>query len=144
MVPVMTQEVEQLRARSNSPYAPESPRRSLIVDAIYALATRRGHGGLRTPHLHGGSPLEKVMYEYEREGDLWEVFSGLASSALLVDRDVIDVGCGWGGKTVRYAETLKLRSIVGFDLPGVFDPEAPSAFASELGVVNCTFSTGNA
>jgi 2-polyprenyl-3-methyl-5-hydroxy-6-metoxy-1,4-benzoquinol methylase len=137
--------VEQLRARSNSPFPPEPPRRSRLVDALYALAARRGHAGLRTPHLHGGSDLEKVMYEYDHEGDLWDVCAGLVSASVLEDRDVIDVGCGWGGKTVRYAETLGLRSIVGIDLPGVFDPEAPRAVAHERGVSErCVFLTGEA
>ncbi|HTA32092.1 MAG TPA: class I SAM-dependent methyltransferase [Solirubrobacteraceae bacterium] len=140
MVPAL----EQLRELSHSPFPPEPPRRSRLVDALYALAERRGHTGLRTPHLHGGSDVEKVMYEYERDGDLWEVCASMVSPSILSDQDVIDVGCGWGGKTVRYAETLGLRSIIGVDLPGMYDPAAPAAFARERGVGNCAFLTGTA
>ncbi|HLH15329.1 MAG TPA: class I SAM-dependent methyltransferase [Solirubrobacteraceae bacterium] len=140
----MAPAVERLRELSHSPHPPQPPRRSLLVDAVYALASWRGHAGLRTPHLHGGSNLEKVMYEYEREGDLWEVFAGLISPEVFRDEDVIDVGCGWGGKTVHYAEALGVRSIVGVDLPDVFDPRAPSAFARERGVTGCSFCNGSA
>jgi ubiquinone/menaquinone biosynthesis C-methylase UbiE len=110
-----------------------------------AMARRAGNDGLVTPHLHHGSDLDKVAYEYAGADDLWEALGNSVTAAILRDRDVIDIGCGWGGKTVRYAERLEPRSIVGFDLPEVFDPKVPLEFARQRGVADrCSFSLGTA
>jgi hypothetical protein len=39
---------------------------------------------------------------------------------------------------------LRPDRVEGFDLPGVFDPAVPAAFAAERGVAGCTFRTGYA
>jgi SAM-dependent methyltransferase len=57
---------------------------------------------------------------------------------------VLDVGCGWGGKAIYLAEALRPGRVEGFDLPGVFDPSVPLAFAAERGVTGCDFRTGYA
>jgi 2-polyprenyl-3-methyl-5-hydroxy-6-metoxy-1,4-benzoquinol methylase len=129
-----------LRDRSSSPYPPESPRKSGIV----SLLMRRRDAGFSTPHLTGGSDLEKCRYEYDGAEDFWSSLNSLVGPDLLEQRDVLDVGCGWGGKMVHFAQYTGLRSITGFDLPGVFKPEVAEEFARSKGVANCTFLTGYA
>lgn len=133
-------ELRRLEARSTSPYAAESPRKSLIVNAFMAMARLGGRGRLVTPHLHGGSDRAKVQWEYERADEFWQVVSDFITPAVLRDKDVLDVGCGWGGKAIRYAETTGLKTITGFDLPGVFDVDVPAGFARERSVENCFFT----
>lgn len=136
-------DVSRLEEMSSSPFRPETPRKSLAVDAIMRVVEGR-RPQLKTPHLHGGSNREKVLYEY----DSADLLSGVADTPLpigaLAGKDVIDVGCGWGGKTIFYAERSGLKSIYGFDLPGTFEPAAPEEFAREKGLDNCTFGTGYA
>lgn len=134
----------RLRALSNSPFDPEPPRRSRLVDAAMLLSQRTGRTGLATPHMHGGSAEEKVLYEYEGTADFWNAFSGVVGPADLAGKDVVDIGCGWGGKAICYAEQTGLRSIEGFDLPEFFDPAVPQAVAAERGLTNCRFGVGTA
>ncbi|HEV2974634.1 MAG TPA: class I SAM-dependent methyltransferase [Solirubrobacteraceae bacterium] len=135
--------IEQLRAFSNSPFSPEPPRRSRIVDVIFAVAQRGRYSAHETPHLYGGLDVDKTRYEYEGTDEFWSAFAKVVRLDDLSGCDVLDVGCGWGGKVVRYAESTDVRSIVAFDLPGAFDPEVPQAFAREHNVdKTCTFLTG--
>ncbi|HTB70211.1 MAG TPA: class I SAM-dependent methyltransferase [Solirubrobacteraceae bacterium] len=137
--------IEQLRACSNSPYSPEPPRRSRLVDIIFAAAQRGSHSARVTPHLYGGPDIDKTRYEYEATDEFWGPFAETVQLNDLAGRDVLDAGCGWGGKTVKYAEQVGVRSIVGFDLPGIFDPQVACAFARERGVEDaCTFLTATA
>jgi ubiquinone/menaquinone biosynthesis C-methylase UbiE len=133
-------ELRTLDARRTSPYAPEAPRKSVIVNAFMTVARISGKGQLVTPHLHGGSNRAKVQWEYERADEFWQVVRDFITPAVLRDKDVLDVGCGWGGKAIRYAETTGLKTITGFDLPGVFDVDVPASFARERGVENAFFT----
>jgi 2-polyprenyl-3-methyl-5-hydroxy-6-metoxy-1,4-benzoquinol methylase len=123
---------------SKSPYPPEPPRRSVVVEAIMKVAGRPQV----TPHLHGGTDAEKVLYEYERTPGFWEVIGEHVPLESLDGKDILDAGCGWGGKAVYCAERLPNATVTGFDLEGVFDPAAPTSFARERGVENCVFLTG--
>ena len=134
--------VDRLRAMSRSPYGPEPPRRSLLVESIVRIA-RSGRGtGSRTPHLFGGDDREKVAWEYGQGQAFFDSLSPFSGIELLDGKEVLDAGCGWGGKAVWYARNSHLSSIAGFDLPGVYDPEVSRAFARDLGVRNCFFDTG--
>jgi SAM-dependent methyltransferase len=59
-------------------------------------------------------------------------------------KTMLDVGCGWGGKAVWFAEHLHPARMEGFDLPGVFKPSVPREFARQRGVGHCEFRTGRA
>lgn len=96
-----------------------------------------------TPHLCGGADVEKTRYEYAEGPAFVETVSPWLP-APLAGRSLLDVGCGWGGKAVYCAEHLRLARVEGFDLPGVFDPAVPLAFAAEKGVSGCSFRTGYA
>ena len=139
----LDEQIARLQAMSTSPHAPEPPARSLAVEVIMRLVTRTGVR-LETPHLHGGTDAEKVEYEYRFADSFWEVLQGVAGPEALTGKRVLDVGCGWGGKDLQYAETLGLASIVGFDLPGIYKPEVTEAEARARGLDNCTFTTGYA
>ncbi len=129
---------------SSSPYNPEPPRRSLLVEAFVRLSGRSRRPACRSPHLFGGSGADKVKWEYEQGGKSLDELAGYFSSGELAGKDVLDAGCGWGGKAIWYREHLSPRSVSGFDLPGVFDPSAAAAFAREKGVPNTFFTTGRA
>jgi ubiquinone/menaquinone biosynthesis C-methylase UbiE len=83
-----------------------------------------------------------VHYEYALAEDFWTILDGVASLQELAGRDVLDAGCGWGGKAIHTAEHARPRRIVGFDLPGVYRPEAPAAEAKRLGLDQCMFLEG--
>jgi SAM-dependent methyltransferase len=135
-------QLEKLRTR---PYPLEPPRQSRRVDAVMALSRRLGVGRPAvTPHLHGGTNLDKIRYEYDNAEVFWELLDGVFDRDELRDRDILDLGCGWGGKMVRYAETLGPRSIVGLDLPGMIDIPAAERFAAEHGTPEVRFVTGTA
>ena len=125
-----------------SPFPPEPARRSRVVDAAMWLSRRRAATVLETPHLHGGSDEDKVEYEYASPDSFWHAFGGDPGPSDLDGKRVLDVGCGWGGKAVRYAEQTALTEIHGFDLAGAYDPEAPARFARSRGVTNAHFTTG--
>jgi ubiquinone/menaquinone biosynthesis C-methylase UbiE len=134
---------DRLRDLSTSPYPPEPPRRRLLVDAFMFLAQRQ-HAGLVTPHLHGGTDSEKVNWEIASADDLWQMLKVFLGPDGLRDKDVLDVGCGWGGKVIFLAETARPRRITGFDLPGIFKPDVPRKVATGRGLRNCEFATGYA
>lgn len=74
---------------------------------------------------------------------LWEVLEGFADESVFEGKDVLDVGCGWGGKAIYLAETTSLAHITGFDLPGIFRPEVAVEFSRERGVEGrCRFTIG--
>lgn len=133
--------IAALRARSSSPYAPEPPHRHPLVSWV----ARRARAAARaTPHLCGGQDVEKTRYEYAEGPAFVETIAPWLPAPPLAGRCVLDAGCGWGGKAVYCAEHLRPQRIEGFDLPGVFDPAVPLAFATERGVSGCGFRTGYA
>ena len=135
--------VRALRRRSTSPYPPEPPRAHSLVTWIARRASRSA-SSRRTPHLCGGGNIEKTRYEYAAGPAFVETVSPWLPAVPLAGRAVLDVGCGWGGKAIYCAVHLGSERTEGFDLPGVFDPEVPLAFAAELGVTGCGFRTGHA
>jgi 2-polyprenyl-3-methyl-5-hydroxy-6-metoxy-1,4-benzoquinol methylase len=134
--------IAALRARSSSPYAPEPPRAHPLVSWVARRASQ-GAAARETPHLCGGADVEKTRYEYAEGPAFVETISPWLPFPL-ADKSLLDVGCGWGGKAVYCGEVLKPQRVEGFDLPGVFDPAVPLAFAAEKGVTGCAFRTGYA
>jgi SAM-dependent methyltransferase len=63
-------------------------------------------------HWRDPKPLERARMEYEDEivGGLLKWFPSLS----LTGKDVLDLGCGYGGRSVRYAE-LGARSVYGIE-----------------------------
>jgi 2-polyprenyl-3-methyl-5-hydroxy-6-metoxy-1,4-benzoquinol methylase len=113
-----------------------------LVDTVMRLVTAGGAHALESPHLHGGSDRDRVLWEYDAADEFWMAFEEFVGLDVLDGMEVLDVGCGWGGKAINYAERSGLRSIAGFDIPGVFRPDVPKALAAERGLENCEFVTG--
>jgi 2-polyprenyl-3-methyl-5-hydroxy-6-metoxy-1,4-benzoquinol methylase len=136
-----TSETEVLeRLGAASPYTAEPPRRSLVVEAFMALAERRNKH-YYTPHTANGTDLDKVEFEYRGAQDFWDRISHVATMDVIDGKDVLDVGCGWGGKMLYWAEKGAPNSVTGFDIP-MFDPEVPAALARERGLDNVSFGLG--
>lgn len=124
-----------------SPYPPEPPQRSWVVDGLMAIAGDRSQ---TSPHSCGGNDADKIQYEWDAESrrGFWDLIGEHGSIEMMDDKDVLDVGCGWGGKDIYYATTTRLRSIVGVDIPGVFKPDVATEFAQTVGASKASFLTG--
>lgn len=136
--------VASLKRRSTSPYPPESPAAHPLVTLAARLASRSQGASRQTPHLCHGSDAEKVEFEYRLAQVFLETIARWLPPDAMTGKQVLDVGCGWGGKAVYFAQHLGPAHMEGFDLPGVFDPQAPLAFAASRGVSRCGFHTGHA
>ncbi len=108
---------------SSSPYKPEPPKKSFAVSLFMKLGQFTKRGGYVTPHLSGGSNLSKVEWEYNAGNTFFERISEYVTMDILDNKDVLDVGCGWGGKMIYFAEHSNLKTINGFDMPNVYVPE---------------------
>ncbi len=137
-------QVATLARMSSSPYAPEPPRASFIVSLIMHMARFMKRTAHVTPHLSGSDDIAKVQYEYNEANVFFDSLKGFLDNSMLDGKDVLDAGCGWGGKMIYYAETTALKTISGFDLPGIYRPEVSEKFAKGKGVLNCSFGTGYA
>ena len=84
------------------------------------------------------APLERAQIEYEDEvsGGFLKWFPELE----LKGKDVFDVGCGYGGRAVRYAE-LGARSVVALE-PFQHQCKQGQEFALERRMHNVTFIVG--
>jgi len=134
------EDIDILKRKSSSPHEPEPSRKRLSVYFFMALARITRKTGQYSPHLFKGDDLAKVEWEYKAGfEDLFNRVKDYISTDILNGKDVLDAGCGWGGKTIYYAEHTSLKTISGFDLPGVYKPEISYKFASSKGVRNCSF-----
>jgi 2-polyprenyl-3-methyl-5-hydroxy-6-metoxy-1,4-benzoquinol methylase len=133
----------RLEALTDGEYQPEPPQRHLLVDLIAGMAERKG-GGLVTPHHHGGSPRDRVMYEHAAAPAFWAWIEDFITIDVLRDRDVLDVGCGWGGKALYWAEHAAPRTVTGVDLPALLDPSVATAMADERGIRDLRLLTADA
>jgi 2-polyprenyl-3-methyl-5-hydroxy-6-metoxy-1,4-benzoquinol methylase len=118
----------------------EPPRRSLAARAVMKISVRLG-ARTATPQqdvaLWESADLSKVEVEYGLADEFWLWFEGHIGMGDLTGRDVLDAGCGWGGKAIYYAEHAGLRTMTGFDM--AWDMSAPEEFAKARGLVNCRF-----
>ena len=134
----------RLRRRCSGPHPPEPPRAHALVTLAATLAARRPSSSRRTPHLCGGADREKTQFEYDLARSFLENYEPWLPRAAMAGKAVLDLGCGWGGKAVYFAQHCQVERMEGFDLPGVFVPEVPLEFARTLGVSGCGFRTGYA
>jgi ubiquinone/menaquinone biosynthesis C-methylase UbiE len=123
----------------------EPSKRNAIASLVAWWSLRRG-SDLKTPHyVRDADHRDKTAYEYDSATEFWTWFGGQAQLHDLDGKDVLDAGCGWGGKAIYYAEHSRLRTITGFDLPdAAYDPEVPARYARDRGLQNCTFLAGYA
>jgi ubiquinone/menaquinone biosynthesis C-methylase UbiE len=131
------------KLKNTSPYPPEIPQKKIMVSLIMRFAKGLRIKSLYTPHSSGGAHLDKVEYEYQTATYLFEVVDTIDLS-IFDHKEVLDAGCGWGGKMIYYAGHSKLRSISGFDLPEVYDPAVSYEYARQKRITNCIFKNGYA
>src|SRR5438552_2323823 len=86
-------------------------------------------------HWTTPNPLERARMEYDDEiaGGFLKWFPGIDLSGL----SVFDIGCGYGGRAVRYRE-LGAHKVVGLEI-GTAMVEESRAFADHKGLTNMEF-----
>lgn len=136
--------IDYLKKLSSSPYDPETPQKHLSVNFFMSIAKILGMRGRITPHLYKGNNVEKILYEYNNAASFLNILETYLGKDIFNDKTILDVGCGWGGKDIYYCEHTKLKTITGFDIPGVFDSTDALQFASTKNINNCFFTTGYA
>jgi 2-polyprenyl-3-methyl-5-hydroxy-6-metoxy-1,4-benzoquinol methylase len=123
----------------------EPPRKSWRVKMLKQCNDLLLGKGLETPHYATNGTVDdtpKIQYEYNNAPAFLEILGRYLDIPTAFDqKEILDVGCGWGGKTVYFAEHLSIKHITGFDLPG-YRPESSMRFAEARGVQNCTFGVG--
>jgi SAM-dependent methyltransferase len=92
--------------------------------------------------MEDGTDVDKVQFEYAAASDFWYVLGASFSPVDLRGTDVLDAGCGWGGKALHCAEHFHPHRLCGFDLPGAFDPQVPLSIARTKGLHHCEFAVG--
>jgi SAM-dependent methyltransferase len=102
----------------------------------------RGSGGYAClPALGptGVSRFPQADIELSRVGDFFEFFKDPAGEARrLRGATVLDLGCGFGGRTVGYAQSYGARQVVGVEpFPHVI--ARCEEFAESMAVTNCRF-----
>ena len=88
-----------------------------------ALA-QAGHGGDAPRTTHGGSDEDKLDFEYEQADAFWRSVLRLGVQCI-AGKDVLDLGCGWGGKAIYYAQHGNPRSVTRDGSAGLYDPGVP-------------------
>ena len=121
----------------------EPPKKSATVNLLMNLTSKYRHID-ETPHLFGGEDISKVEYEYKAATNTpLTNTANIKIEELFKDKEVLDAGCGWGGKTIYYAEKFGVKKITGFDLPG-YRPEVSDNYSKKRGLDNCFFDVGYA
>ena len=142
----------------------EQPRKSLMVNLIIDLFIRFKKRRYSSPHSQRVDSAEnqgqartaqddqsldpvldqRTQYEYDTAYNsfFWWLTDHVTMD-VLDHKDVLDVGCGWGGKMIHYAENTQLNTIHGLDIPP-YDPEVSEAFARSKGLDNCFFTAAYA
>ena len=86
----------------------------------------------------------RTQYEYETAyNSFFYWIRDHVTMDFLDHKDVLDVGCGWGGKMLYYADNTQLNTIHGFDIPP-YNPEVSEAFARAKNLNNCVFTAAYA
>ncbi len=145
----------------------EQPRKSLMVNLVMGLFLRLKEDRYSSPHstrpdfekdgeaeLAEAEPPEdassgdvldpRTQYEYDTAyNSFFYWLQDYVTMDFLDHKDVLDVGCGWGGKMINYAANTQLNTIYGFDVPP-YKPEVSEAFARSKGLDNCVFTAAYA
>ena len=147
----------------------EQPRKSLMVNLIMGLFVRLKQNRYSSPHStrpdfdendgeaelsedelsEDDASLDPVLdprTQYEFDTAYNSFFYWLTDHVtmdFLNHKEVLDIGCGWGGKMIYYAENTQLNTIHGFDIPP-YKPEVSEAFARSRSLDNCVFTAAYA
>jgi SAM-dependent methyltransferase len=103
-------------------------------------------GPLLTPQTCGlatlaGAQFAAAQAEYDDGARLMEHFGGGQEALILAGREVLDLGCGYGGRTVYYAQRCAAARVTGLEVSqGVVD--RCREFAEAEGCSNVLFNLG--
>lgn len=91
----------------------------------------------------GGAALASGQAEFEDGPRFFSLLGEGTSAELLRNRTVLDLGCGFGGRTVYYARHCAARRVEGIEItPSIV--ERCNALARRLGADNVSFQVGQA
>jgi SAM-dependent methyltransferase len=111
------------------------------------LALRTPLGPACTPTslelTRGEGELQAGPTEYDDGPRFARRLGGAFSCADLEGRKVLDLGCGYGGRTMYYADVCRARKVVGLEITEAM-VERCRAFAAARGTENVTFLVGRA
>jgi SAM-dependent methyltransferase len=116
-----------------------------LLRAAIGLALRTPFGPARTPQslelTRRKGDLLAGLTEYEDGPRFARRLGGTFSPADLEGRKVLDLGCGYGGRTVYYAEACGAREVVGLEVTDGM-VERCRDFAEARGAENVSFLVG--
>lgn len=126
------------------------PLSEVVAESIIRLTQHtpfRGAGGYAK--LSSDAPDEasaqfpQAEIELARVADFFGFFQSPAQVAsALRNRIVLDLGCGYGGRTAGYATEYGAAEVIGVE-PHAHVIERCSAFAASRGITNCRFLTND-
>jgi SAM-dependent methyltransferase len=105
-------------------------------------------GPLVTPQTRGvatvaGAEFAAAQAEYDDGDRLMDYFGGGREAAALAAREVLDLGCGYGGRTVYYARSCAAARVTGLEVSQAM-VDRGRAFAEAEGCSNVFFDLGAA
>lgn len=122
-------------------------RQPALLRRVIAATQETILGPLVTPQTFElstpGAALASGRREYEDGPSFFAHFHGRLTLEDLRGRDVLDLGCGYGGRTAYYAREGQVREIHGIDISEQMVHRC-ALLARELGVPRARFETGRA
>lgn len=116
-----------------------------LLRRIVAASQETRFGPFVTPQTFelasAGDTLASGRRELEDGPRFFTHFEGQVSLAGLAGRDVLDLGCGYGGRTVYYALEGAPKEVVGTEISGMMVDRC-RALADQEGAVNTRFLVG--
>jgi len=117
-----------------------------LVRCLISLSQGTRLGPLQTPQTHGplspaGAELAAAKAEYQDGLRFFTHFGGSLSQRALSGRNVLDLGCGYGGRTVFYAVDCGAATVEGLEVSEAIVARCRE-YADAKDCANATFRLG--